>query len=128
MNKNHTLSATDISVAKLLNKLSDKPTLVSADVFVWHGHLVDRATAVVALLKNNNQVPVSDHVKQQMQQNYNRRFSQYTDEEFLNVGTDQQPDVSARIWFNHVCRKLRGRNPALPPEELKNLLIDLHKN
>lgn len=128
MNSTAQLSATDISAAKLLNKLSDKPILVSADVFVWHGHLVDRATAVVALLKNNNQVPVSDHVKQQMQENYNRRFSQYTDEEFLNVGTDKRPDVSARIWFNFVCRELKGHNPALQPEELKNLLIDLHKN
>lgn len=128
MNVNYALSDADILAAKLLNKLSDKPTLVSADVFVWHGHLVDRATAVVALLKNNNQVPVSDHVKQQMQQNYNRRFSQYTDEKFLNVGSDENPSTSARIWFNFVCRELKGANPALPPEELKNLLIDLHKN
>jgi hypothetical protein len=123
-----TFSATDISEAKLINKLSDRPTLVAADVFVWHGHLVDRATAVVALLKNNNQVPVSDNVKMQMQNNYNKRFQQYTDEKFLNVASDENPSTSARIWFNYVCRELKGNNPVLPPETLKNLLVDLHKN
>jgi hypothetical protein len=123
-----TLLDTDISAAKLLNKLSDRPTLVAADVFIWHGHLVDRATAVVALLKNNNQVPVSDNVKMQMQQNYNKRFQRHTDEGFLNVASDENPASSARIWFNYVCRELKGNNPVLTPEALKNVLIDLHKN
>ena len=128
MNSTAQLSATDISAAKLLNKLSDRPTLVADDVFVWHGHLVDRATAVVALLKTNNQVPVSDHVKMQMQHNYNKKFQQYTDEKFLNVASDEKPDASARIWFNYVCRELNAGKPVMTPESLKNVLMDLHKN
>jgi len=122
-----TLSDTDVSAAKLLSKLSDRPTLVSADVFVWHGHLIDRATAVTALLKVNNQVPVNDSVKMRLQFNYNKRFKDYPDEEFLNVADDQPPDTSARIWFNYVCREIKPRG-VLDPTQLKNLLIDLHRN
>jgi hypothetical protein len=127
MNSTVQLSDTDISAAKLLSKLSDRPTLVSADVFVWRGHLIDRATAVTALLKVNNQVPVNDSVKMRLQFNYNQRFRDHFDEGFLNVASDEQPDTSARIWFNYVCREIKPKS-VLDPVQLKNVLIDLHRN
>ena len=122
------LSSKDIEEAKLLSKLSGRPAHVVADVFVWNGHLIDRATAVVALLKNNNQVPVSDSVKMRMQYNYNKKFQFYTDEPFLNVAADNDPATSARVWFNFVCRSVKTENTELPAEVLKSILVELHKN
>lgn len=122
------LSDTDIDQAKLLSKLSGRPAHVKYDVFVWNGCLIDRATAVVALLKTNNAVPVSDSVKMQMHYNYLQKFRLYEDSESLVFDNpDRPPDENARIWFNAVCRTIK-KPEVLANDVMKQILIDLHKN
>jgi hypothetical protein len=119
-------SDTDIGQAKLLSQLSGKPAKVQGDVFIWNGHIIDRATAVVALLKINNQVPVGDSVKMRLHQAYDTRFAAYEEQEELVKIVDDQPDKAARIWFNILCRKVKGTNTGMSPEEVKQILITLH--
>jgi len=122
------LSDTEINQAKLMSQLSGRPAHVKADVFVWNGRLIDRATAVVALLKTNNAVPVSDSVKMQMHYNYLQKFRSYEDSEDLMFDNpDRKPDENARIWFNAVCRAIK-KPEVLPNDVMKQILIDLHKN
>jgi len=129
MNSTVQLSDTEILEAKLVAKLSGRPVHVKGDVFVWHDHLIDRATAIVALLKSNNQVPVSDHVKMQMHENFYRKFKQFEETEDLVFNDiDKDPPASARIWFNFVCRKIKTTQDILPSEQVKQILLDLHKN
>lgn len=119
-------SDTDIAQAKLLSQLSDRPAKVQDDVFVWNGHLIDRATAIVALLKINNQVPVGDNVKIRLHEQYDRRFSQYRDTEDLVGVEGEDPPQSARIWFNILCRAIKGKNEPLPQDQVHRILVDLH--
>lgn len=122
------LSDTEINQAKLLSQLSGRPAHVKEDVFIWNGCLIDRATAVVALLKTNNAVPVSDSVKMQMHYNYLQKFRLYEDSEDLMFDNpDRPPDENARIWFNAVCRAIK-KPEVLPNDVMKQILIDLHKN
>ena len=122
-------SDTEINQAKLLSQLSGRPARVGHDVFVWNGHLIDRATAIVALLKVNNQVPVSDSVKMRMHEAYRRRFKNYAaSEDLAEEDIDTQPDTAARIWFNRVCRTIKGREESPSNELVKQILIDLHQN
>lgn len=119
---------TEIEQASLLSKLSGRPAHVKNDIFVWNGSLFDRATAIVALLKTNNSVPVSDSVKMQMHSNYLEKFGLYEDSENLVFNNpDRPPDENARTWFNAVCRKIK-KPEVLSSDVLKQILIDLHKN
>lgn len=130
MNSTAQLSDTEINQAKLLSQLSGRPAHVNADVFVWNGRLIDRATAIVALLKTNNAVPVSDSVKMQMHSNYLQKFRLYEDSDdlaFCFDNPDRPPDENARIWFNAVCRAIK-KQEVLPNDLMKQILIDLHKN
>jgi hypothetical protein len=119
-------SDTDIAQAKLVSQLSGRPAKIHDDVFIWNGHMIDRATAVVAFLKINNQVPVGDGIKMRLHQAYDQRFAAYDEQEELVNIADEQPDKAARIWFNILCRKIKGKSAALSHEEIKRILIDLH--
>ena len=120
-------SDTEIGQAKLLAQLSGRPAKVAGDVFIWNGHLIDRATAIVVLLKVNNQVPVGDSVKMRLHSAYNKRFAGY-DETLVDIAVDDQPDTAARIWFNTICRFTKTPNKELSADEVKNILIELHRN
>ncbi len=126
MNSTVAFSDTEINQAKLISHLSGRPAKVVDDVFIWNGSLVDRATAVVAFLKINNQVPVGDSVKIRLHETYNARFANYAESESLIGITDDQPDKSARIWFNLLCRIIKGKSEPLSKEVVKQILIDLH--
>jgi hypothetical protein len=129
MNSTAVFSDTDINQAKLVSQLSGRPARIQDDVFIWNGHIIDKATAIVAVLKVNNQVPVSDSVKLRLHNNYNKRFLVHGDiEDMVHVRTDDDPEKAARIWFNLVCRTIKGANEVLPAETVKQILIDLHKN
>lgn len=129
MNLTAVYSDTDINQAKLISKLSGRPARVQDDVFIWNEHFIDRATAIVALLKVNNQVPVGDSVKIRLHEHYNRRFLEYGDtEDLVHVRTDDDPATAARIWFNIVCRTIKGASETLSSETVKQILIDLHRN
>lgn len=119
-------SDTDIAQAKLLSQLSGRPAKVHDDVFMWNGHLVDRATAVVALLKVNNQVPVGDNVKIRLHEQYEKRFAQFVEVEDLVGVEGEDPPQSARIWFNILCRAVKGKSEPLSPEQVHRILVDLH--
>lgn len=129
MNLMDQLSDIDINRAKLMSQLSGRPAHVVGDVFVWNGCIIDRATAIVALLKANNQVPVNDGVKMRMHQNFYDKFKQLEETEDLVFNDyDQDPAVNARIWFNAVCRTIKKTTENLPNEVVKQILIDLHRN
>jgi hypothetical protein len=129
MNSTAVYSDTDINQAKLISQLSGRPARVQDDVFIWNGHFIDRATAIVALLKVNNQVPVGDSVKLRLHSNYNARFLKHGDiEDMVHIRTDDDPETASRIWFNMVCRTIKGASELLPPATVKQILIDLHRN
>lgn len=125
MNLTAQISDTDINQAKLISKLSGRPAHVYKDIFVWNGHLIDRATAIVLLLKTNNQVPVGDSIKLSMHKNYNAKFEQFKDCEHWADISHEEPDVAARMWFGLVGRELRRETP-FSHEQVKQILIDLH--
>ena len=85
MNLTPVYSDTESNQAKLLSHLSSRPARVRDDVFVWNGCLIDRATAVVALLKINNQVPVGDSVKLRLY-----RAGSYT---YMTLPTDKEVEL-----------------------------------
>jgi hypothetical protein len=126
MNSTAVFSDIEISQAKLISHLSGRPAKVVDDVFVWNGSIMDRATAVVAFLKVNNQVPVGDSVKMRLHEAYNARFGQYEDSESLAGIIDDHPDKSARIWFNLLCRIIKGKSEPLSKEVVRQILVDLH--
>ena len=129
MNSMVVFSDTEIGEAKLLSSLSGRPAKIGYDVFAWNGHLIDRATAIVALLKVNNQVPVNDSVKLRLKENYERRFAAYKITEDLADINDNDPLASARIWFNFVCRIIANKDKTpLSADEVKGVLIELHRN
>ena len=129
MNSMVVFSDTEIGEAKLLSLLSGRPAKIKGDVFVWNGHLIDRATAIVALLKVNNQVPVNDQVKLRLKENYERKFEAYKITEDLADMNDSDPIASARGWFNFVCRIIANKDKTpLNAEEVKSVLIELHRN
>jgi hypothetical protein len=129
MNSTAVYSDTDINQAKLISKLSGRPARVQDDVFIWNGHFIDRATAIVALLKVNNQVPVNDSVKIRLHNNYNNRFLNHGDiEDMVHIRSDGDPETAARVWFSIVCRTIKGASELLPSATVKQILIDLHRN
>ena len=67
----------DFNSANLISKLSGKPVHIQDDVFAWNGILIDRATAVVALLKIYNQVPVGDSIKLNTARKYADKFKNF---------------------------------------------------
>jgi hypothetical protein len=117
----------EIKQAKLLSHLSGRPARVKDDIFVWNGHLIDRSTAIVTLLKVNGSVPVSDSVKQRMYANYVQKFGGYPDAELGKQDADSGEDVEilARVWFNRICRTVKGAEERTN-SEIKQILIELH--
>lgn len=120
---------TDIKQAALLSYLSGRPAWVREDIFIWNGHIIDRATAIVALLKVKNQIPVSDGVKKRMYKNYVKKFEQYADlEELLDHDKETiDEETKSRVWFNRICRIIKTENlQSLSNDITKNILIELH--
>jgi len=121
----------DFDSANLVSKLSGKPVHIQDDLFAWNGILIDRATAIVALLKIYNQVPVGDSIKLNTAKKYSAKFKNfehlpmyvdvYATEEIIN-----NVETLARIWFNKLCKIIKGDVKELPKETVKQILITLH--
>lgn len=129
MNLTQTLLDTELGQAALISKLSGKPAHVFDDVFAWNGKVMDRATAVIALLKIYNQVPVSDTVKMSVFEKYANRFDAIKDSDFfidIYFEDTRDPAKEARIWFNKVCTAVKGNIAKLPNEQIKDILVTLH--
>ena len=129
MNLTQQLSDTELGQAALISKLSGRPYPVFDDVFAWNGKIIDRATAVVALLKVYNQVPVGDSVKMTVFEKYTKRFDAIRHSDFfVGVYTDdtRDPATEAKIWFNKICTAVKGDQAELPKETIKDILITLH--
>jgi hypothetical protein len=130
---NSTLHPSDIDFnsANLVSKLSGKPVHIQDDLFAWNGILIDRATAIVALLKIYNQVPVGDSIKLNTAKKYSAKFKNfehlpmyvdvYATEEMIN-----NVETLARIWFNKLCKIIKGNVNELPKDTVKQILITLH--
>jgi len=129
MNLTQQLLDTELGQAALISKLSGRPHLVFDDVFAWNGKIVDKATAIIALLKVYNQVPVSDSVKISVFEKYSNRFDAIKQSDFfIDVYFDdtRDPAKEARIWFNKVCTAIKGDVAELPSNQIKEILVTLH--
>lgn len=130
MYSTHPLSATDFGQAALISTLSGRPAHITDDLFAWNGKVVDRATAVVALLKIYNHVPVGDSIKINIYEKYHKRFSNYIDNDlFVSLRfTDKNTDRAtlSRIWFNQLCSVIRGDVAELSSDNVKQILVTLH--
>lgn len=129
MNLTQNLLDTELGQAALLSKLSGKPALVFDDVFAWNGKIIDRATAIMALLKVYNHVPVGDTVKLSAYKKYNDRFDPIKDSDFfVKIYQEDGKDIAreARIWFSVVCRTIQGNVTEMPKDVVKQILISLH--
>lgn len=130
---NLTLRPSDIDFhsANLVSKLSGKPVHIQDDLFAWNGMLIDKATAIVALLKVYNQVPISDSIKLNASRKYLEKFKSF---EHLPMYVDvyavedvtNSVETLARIWFNKVCKTIKGDVNELPKETVKQILVTLH--
>ena len=121
----------DFNSANLVSKLSGKPVHIQDDIFAWNGILIDRATAVVALLKIYNQVPIGDSIKLNTAKTYSNKFKNFEDlPMYVNVYATEEivnnVETLARIWFNKVCKIIRGDVAELPKETIKQILVTLH--
>lgn len=121
----------DFDSANLVSKLSGKPVHIQNDLFAWNGILIDRATAVVALLKTYNQIPIGDGIKLNSARKYSNRFKNF---EHLPMYVDvyatediaNNAETLARIWFNKVCKTIKGDVSELPKDVIKQILVTLH--
>jgi len=129
MNLTQRLLDTELGQAALISKLSGRPALVFDDIFAWNGKVLDRATAVVALLKVYNFVPVSDGVKMATFERYSNRFDSIKNSDyFIDIWFEDTRDAAkeARIWFNKLCTAIKGDVMELPKESVKQILVTLH--
>jgi hypothetical protein len=121
----------DFDSANLVSKLSGKPVHIQDDLFAWNGILIDRATAIVALLKIYNQVPVGDGIKLNTARRYSAKFKNFEDlpmyvdvyatEELMN-----NVETMSRIWFNKLCKIIKGDVKEMHKDTVKQILITLH--
>lgn len=114
---------TEIKQAELMSRLSGQPAQVAGDIFVWNGKLVDRASAVVSLLKVYNQVPVSISAKRKLYDQYSKKFIN-DQPEFVIESHDNQSE----IWFYKLCKRIQGQVQTRTHDEVKQILISLHRN
>lgn len=129
MNLTQQLLDTEIGQAALLSSLSGKPALVFDDVFAWNGKVIDRSTAIIALLKVYNQVPVSDTVKVSAFEKYQKRFEPIKHSSFfVEVFSEdtKDPTIEAKIWFTKICYTIKGSVEELNKDSVKDILITLH--
>jgi hypothetical protein len=129
MNLTQQLLDTELGQAALISKLSGKPALVFDDVFAWNGKVIDRATAVLALLKVYNHVPVSDGVKMATFERYSNKFDSIKNSDyFIDIWFEDTRDAAkeSRIWFNKLCTAIKGNVAELPKETIKQILVTLH--
>jgi len=124
MNSTAACSDTDIKQAALMSRLSGRPAQVTGDVFVWNGRIVDRASAVVALLKVYSQVPVSTSAKVKLCDQYHQKFG-HDDSGFV-ISTDDTSSTRSEIWFYKLCKAIKGEVAVRTDTEIKEILISLH--
>lgn len=124
MNLMAACSDTDIKQAALMSRLSGRPAAVTGDIFVWNGRIVDRASAVVALLKVYSQVPVSTAAKERLCNQYHQKFSN-EDSDFV-ISVDDASSTRSEIWFYKLCKAIKGEVAVRSETEIKEILIILH--
>jgi hypothetical protein len=121
----------DFDSANLLSKLSGKPVHIQDDLFAWNGILIDRAMAVVVLLKVYNQIPMGDNIKLKSVKKYLARFKNFEDlpmyvDPYVSEEMYKDIETLSRIWFNKICRIIKGDVDELPKQTVKQILITLH--
>jgi hypothetical protein len=121
-------SIIDYKHAHLMSRLCDNPINVVDDVFMWHGYVVDRVTAVLCLLKIYSQLPVNDKMKLRMYKNYMDRWAsnRYAVTSISSDPNAQDPVARSSVWFYRLCRKLKGNVQERSAENIKDILVLLH--
>ena len=120
----------DLGPALLLSQLSGRPINVAGDIFVWNGVIMDKATAIVVLLKAYNQVPVNDNVKLSLYTKYQTTFQKYNGSTvYVGVyhGENDMKSIG-RMWFSRLIKRAKGGVDTMPSETVKQILISLHTN
>lgn len=116
-------SDTDLQHAYLLSKLIDNPVKVDKDVYMWNGYVMDRETAVVALLKVYSQLPVSDSAKKSLFENYKKRWQ---DNKYAVDPNREEFSDRSGTWFFILCNGIKGKVRKRTPFDIKQQLITLH--
>jgi len=118
----------DLGQALLLSQLSGRPINVADDVFVWNSVIMDKATAIVVLLKAYNQVPVNDNVKLSLYTKYQTTFQKYSGSNVYVSVYQGENDMKAlgRMWFSKLIKRAKGGIDTMPSETVKQILISLH--
>lgn len=119
-------SIIDYKHAHLMSRLSDNPVKVVDDAYMWHGYAVDRATAVICLLKIYSQLPVNDKMKLRMYRNYMERWQSNRYAVLYNDSDEKDPIALSSMWFYRLCRKIKGNIQERSAEDIKNILVLLH--
>ena len=114
-------SDTDVKQALLMSRLSGNPAQVQGDIFAWNGIVIDRPSAVVALLKIYSQLPVGTQAKTRLHEQYKTRFS----ESSFSLLTDDEKQ-SVDIWFYRLCKTIKGTVEQRSNDDIKQILISLH--
>jgi hypothetical protein len=127
MNSMAAFSDTEYKQAQLLSKLSGLPANVKDDVFVWNDKILDRATAIVALLKVYNQVPVGESAKRRLYRQYQTKFESVCKERKIQIQNEDSSE-SGSIWFYQVCKRIQGAATTRTSAEVKQIMIGLHSS
>ena len=128
MNSTEQVLDIDLGQALLLSQLSGRPINVADDVFVWNSVIMDKATAIVVLLKAYNQVPVNDNVKLSLYTKYQTTFQKYSGSNVYVSVYQGENDMKAlgRMWFSKLIKRAKGGIDTMPSETVKQILISLH--
>jgi len=107
MNSTEQVLDIDLGQALLLSQLSGRPINVADDVFVWNSVIMDKATAIVVLLKAYNQVPVNDNVKLSLYTKYQTTFQKYSGSNVYVSVYQGENDMKAlgRMWFSRLIKR-----------------------
>lgn len=115
----------ELGQAQLLSQLSGRPARVKDDVFVWNGYILDRPTAVIALLKVYSTLPVTNGAKERLYNSYYKRF-QNEETSFVINKNNENSDWTVETWFYKLCKRIKGKIDQRSNNEIKEILIYLH--
>jgi hypothetical protein len=113
----------ELNQARLISKLSGRPAHIRDDVFVWNGSIIDRACAVVALLKVYSSLPVTSSAKEKLCKSYYEKFQNANSDFIID---QEKSEWNNDIWFYKICKRIKGEINERTESDIKEILIYLH--
>jgi hypothetical protein len=117
----------EIEEARFLSLLSGDPVLVKDDIYIWNGVLVNRAAALVALLRIYCQLPVNNYLKTTLFRGYSIKFREVDEKYLLKNTLDDRYQIGEQgVWFYELCGRIKGNIDHRSEQDIKRLMILLH--